>query len=128
MQAGRGSGAGEDAVGDLRAGGGVVVDVDGRGAAVGAVAADGDGVGGDVVLRGDLDVVGDLLRERVDGVAGGDPAAVSNYGVSFAGVLFPGETLRVRAWETDAGLVATASAVERDEAPVLGNVVLGLRR
>lgn len=69
-----------------------------------------------------------VLRALVDGVAGGDPAAVSNYGVSFAGVLFPGETLRVRAWETDAGLVATASAVERVEAPVLGNVVLGLRR
>lgn len=69
-----------------------------------------------------------VLRALVDELAGGEPSRVSHYGVSFAGILFPGETLRVRAWRTEDGLVATASAAERDEAPVLGNVVLGLAR
>lgn len=66
-----------------------------------------------------------VLRALVDSMYDGGVAEISQYGVSFAGILFPGETLRVRAWRTEDGVVATADAVERDNAPVLGNIVLG---
>lgn len=65
-----------------------------------------------------------VLRALVDSLFDGEVARISEYGVSFAGILFPGETIRVRAWRTDAGVVATADSVERDHAPVLGNIVL----
>lgn len=66
-----------------------------------------------------------VLRALVDSIYDGGVAEISQYGVSFAGILFPGESLRVRAWRTEDGVVATADAVERDNAPVLGNIVLG---
>ncbi|HJE90125.1 MAG TPA: 3-alpha,7-alpha,12-alpha-trihydroxy-5-beta-cholest-24-enoyl-CoA hydratase, partial [Dietzia timorensis] len=65
-----------------------------------------------------------VLRALVDSLYDGDVARISQYGVSFAGILFPGETLRVRAWRSENGVVATADSVERDNAPVLGNIVL----
>ena len=65
-----------------------------------------------------------VLRALVDSLYDGDVSGISQYGVSFAGILFPGETLRVRAWRTENGFVATADSVERDNAPVLGNIVL----
>lgn len=63
-------------------------------------------------------------RAVVDTVFGGDPTAVGSFAASFAGVVFPGETLRISVWDRGADLVATAVAVERDDAPVLGNVVV----
>ncbi len=47
-----------------------------------------------------------------------------SFGATFAGVVFPGETLRISVWDRGADLVASAVAIERDDAPVLGNVVL----
>ena len=69
-----------------------------------------------------------VLRALVDSLYDGDVARISQYGVSFAGILFPGETLRVRAWRTENGVVATADSVERDNAPVLGNIVLAQKQ
>lgn len=68
-----------------------------------------------------------VLRALVDTLYDGDVAPISQYGVSFAGILFPGETIRVRAWRTEGGIVATADSLEREHAPVLGNIVLGTR-
>ena len=44
----------------------------------------------------------------------------------FTGVVFPGETIRVRGWREDGRIVgsATVAGGERDGAPVLGDVVL----
>ena len=45
----------------------------------------------------------------------------------FAGVVFPGETIRVRAWRDDDRIVASATITgegERDGAPVLADCVL----
>ncbi|MFI8853451.1 MaoC/PaaZ C-terminal domain-containing protein [Streptomyces sp. NPDC053499] len=68
---------------------------------------------------------GMALKALVDGVLDGDVSRVSSYGVRFAGVVYPGETLRVRAWQLDEGrLQLTATAVERDDAPVLGDGVV----
>ncbi|SER38956.1 MaoC/PaaZ C-terminal domain-containing protein [Streptomyces qinglanensis] len=68
---------------------------------------------------------GMALKAVVDGVLDGDVARVASYGVRFSGVVFPGETLRIRAWRLTQGrLQLTATAAERDDAPVLGDAVL----
>ncbi|MGP3990422.1 MaoC/PaaZ C-terminal domain-containing protein [Streptomyces sp. 3N207] len=68
---------------------------------------------------------GMALKAVVDGVLDGDVARVSSYAVRFAGVVHPGETLRIRAWRLDEGrLQLTATAVEREDAVVLGDGVV----
>ncbi|MEW2218771.1 MaoC/PaaZ C-terminal domain-containing protein [Streptomyces sp. NPDC006990] len=68
---------------------------------------------------------GMALKAVVDGVLDGDVTRVASYGVRFSGVVFPGETLRIRAWRLPEGrLQLTATAAERDDAPVLGDAVL----
>ena len=59
-------------------------------------------------------------------ILGGDVERVKSYGVTFGGVFFPGETMRIRVWEDDNRLLVAATAVEREDAPVLKNVVVGL--
>lgn len=71
------------------------------------------------VLHG-LCTYGMTLKAVVDTLLGGEVARVRSYGTRFAGVVFPGETLRVRMWRADGSTVRVAvSAVERDDAPVL---------
>jgi acyl dehydratase len=68
---------------------------------------------------------GMVLKAAVDTLLAGDVARVRSYATRFAGVVYPGETLRVRMWEPGPGRVhVTASAVERDDAPVLTDTVL----
>ncbi|MCD4525185.1 MaoC family dehydratase [Nocardioides sp. cx-173] len=69
---------------------------------------------------------GIVLRELTDRLLGGDAAAVSGFAGRFAGVVFPGETIRVRGWRDGGRIVASASIAggERDGAPVLADVVL----
>lgn len=69
---------------------------------------------------------GMVLRAVVDQVLGGDVERVRGYGVTFGGVFFPGETMRIRVWEDGSRLVMAATSVERDDAPVLKNVVVTL--
>ncbi|WP_010540211.1 MaoC/PaaZ C-terminal domain-containing protein [Dietzia alimentaria] len=67
-----------------------------------------------------------VLRAVVDNVLGGDVDKVRGYGVTFGGIFFPGETMRIRVWEDDSRLLVAATVVERDDAPVLKNVVVDL--
>ncbi|MCB0896082.1 MAG: MaoC family dehydratase, partial [Nocardioidaceae bacterium] len=69
---------------------------------------------------------GIVLRTLTDGLLGGDASRVAGFGVKFAGVVYPGETIRTRAWLEDGRIVASATVAggERDDAPVLGDVVL----
>jgi acyl dehydratase len=69
---------------------------------------------------------GIVLRTLTEELLGGDATQVADFGVKFAGVLFPGETLRVRGWREDDRIVASATVAggERDGAPVLADVVL----
>lgn len=75
---------------------------------------------------------GMVLKAVVDTVLGGDVTRVSSYGTRFAGVVFPGETLRVRMWSEGAGeaepgtgrVQLAVTAVERDDAPVLTDAVV----
>lgn len=67
---------------------------------------------------------GMTLKAVVDTVLGGEVSRVTSYRTRFAGVVFPGETLRIRMWEQGGGrLQVTAAAVERD-APVLADTVV----
>jgi len=50
--------------------------------------------------------------------------AVGAYGARFAGVAFPGETLKVGIWKDDGRLVASVVAPSRDNAVVLSGVEL----
>ena len=70
---------------------------------------------------------GIVLRTVTEELLGGDAARVGAFTARFAGVVFPGETIRVRAWQTDSGIVVSATIAgegERDGAPVLADCVL----
>jgi len=71
---------------------------------------------------------GIVLRELTDALLGGDASRVSGFGARFAGVVFPGETIRVQGWHEDGRIVATATIAggERDGSPVLADCVLDL--
>ena len=67
---------------------------------------------------------GITLKAVVDKVLGGDVARVKRYRTKFAGIFFPGETLRVKVWEEDGRLVVNSTCVERDDAIVLSDCVV----
>ena len=67
-----------------------------------------------------------VLRAVIDEVLGGDVGKVRGYGVTFGGIFFPGETMRIRVWQEDTRLLVAATAAGRDDAPVLKNVVVDL--
>ncbi|EKX60247.1 MaoC/PaaZ C-terminal domain-containing protein [Streptomyces ipomoeae] len=76
------------------------------------------------ILHG-LCTYGITLKAVVDTVLGGDVGRVRSYGTRFAGVVFPGETLRIRMWRPDDATVRVAvTAVERDDAPVLADTLV----
>ncbi len=64
---------------------------------------------------------GIVLREVVDTVLGGDASRAGAFSARFAGVVFPGETIRVRAWDEGARVLVSATIAsdnpERDGAP-----------
>jgi acyl dehydratase len=71
---------------------------------------------------------GIVLRTVTDELLGGDAASVGAFTARFAGVVFPGETIRVQAWDQDARVIVSASIAsnraERDGAPVLADCAL----
>ncbi|MFH8340798.1 MaoC/PaaZ C-terminal domain-containing protein [Streptomyces sp. AM6-12] len=76
------------------------------------------------VLHG-LCTYGMTLKAVVDTLLDGDVGRVRSYTARFAGVVFPGETLRIRAWRGEAGRLRVAvTAAERDDAPVLADTVV----
>ena len=71
---------------------------------------------------------GIVLRTVVDALLDSDSAAVRGFTARFAGVVFPGETIRVRAWDEGEQVLVSAAIAsddpERDGAPVLADAVL----
>ena len=63
-------------------------------------------------------------KALVDELLDGDATAVGSYGARFAGVVFPGETLRVSVWKDGDGYTGTVTAPARDGAIVLSDVEL----
>ncbi|MFK3729014.1 MaoC/PaaZ C-terminal domain-containing protein [Streptomyces sp. NPDC088090] len=70
------------------------------------------------VLHG-LCTFGMAVKAVTDHLLDGDAGAVTGCRTRFAGVFLPGETLRLRIWHTADGHRLTATAADRDDAPVL---------
>lgn len=49
---------------------------------------------------------------------------VRSYATRFAGVVYPGETLRIRMWHEPESTRVAVSAVERSDAPVLADTIV----
>lgn len=75
------------------------------------------------ILHG-LCTYGMTCKAITDALLDGDAAAVAAYGARFAGVAFPGETLRVHVWKEDGRFLASVIAPSRDDAVVLSGVEL----
>jgi acyl dehydratase len=77
------------------------------------------------ILHG-LCSLGIVLRAVVDGLLDGDAAAVRAVSARFAGVVFPGETIRFRAWSGDDDVQVEAMIGDGDRAgsPVLADCVV----
>jgi acyl dehydratase len=72
---------------------------------------------------------GIVLRELTSALLGSDATRVGGFAAKFAGVVYPGETIRVRGWHEDGRILGSATVEgegDRDGAPVLGDVVLSL--
>lgn len=84
---------------------------------------------------------GTALKAVVDELLSGEVGRVRRYGARFAGVVYPGETLRLRMWDGPRDEAGTgkgeeggqrgaravrlaATAVERDDAPVLSDALV----
>ncbi|WP_040794218.1 MaoC family dehydratase [Nocardia higoensis] len=78
------------------------------------------------ILHG-LCTYGLVCKAATDNVLDSDATRVTGYRARFAGVLYPGETIRARIWRGDGELTIAATAVERDDAPVLNDVSLTFR-
>jgi acyl dehydratase len=75
------------------------------------------------ILHG-LCTYGMTLKAVADTLLGGEVARIRSYRTRFAGVVFPGETLRIRMWTGDSHVRVAVTAVERDEAPVLADTLV----
>ncbi|MFI0515644.1 MaoC/PaaZ C-terminal domain-containing protein [Streptomyces sp. WSLK1-5] len=75
------------------------------------------------ILHG-LCTYGMTLKAVVDTLLGGDVTRVRSYVTRFAGVVYPGETLRIRMWHTPRSTRVAVGAVERGDAPVLADTVV----
>ncbi|MFF4955543.1 MaoC/PaaZ C-terminal domain-containing protein [Streptomyces sp. NPDC001222] len=75
------------------------------------------------ILHG-LCTYGSTLKAVVDTLLDGDVTRVRSYATRFAGVVYPGETLRIRMWRRDGAVRVAVSAVERDDVPVLADTVV----
>jgi len=68
------------------------------------------------ILHG-LCTYGVVCKAIVDNVLDGDAGRVAGFSGRFAGVVFPGETLRIRIWRADDHLLVHATVADRDDAP-----------
>jgi acyl dehydratase len=75
------------------------------------------------ILHG-LCTYGMTLKAVVDTVLGGDVGRVRSYAARFAGVVYPGETLRIRLWREEGRVRVTVGAAGRGDAPVLTDTVV----
>lgn len=75
------------------------------------------------ILHG-LCTYGLTCKAIVDALLDADVAAVGSYGARFAGVAYPGETLRTVVWKEDGRLLASVVAPSRENAVVLSGVEL----
>ncbi|SHU41684.1 MaoC family dehydrogenase/dehydratase [Mycobacteroides abscessus subsp. abscessus] len=65
-----------------------------------------------------------VCKAAVDAALDGDVSRVTSYAAKFAGVVFPGETLKTRIWKEDGKLLISAVVADREDAPALADVEL----
>ncbi|MDP9092318.1 MAG: MaoC family dehydratase N-terminal domain-containing protein [Actinomycetota bacterium] len=65
-----------------------------------------------------------VCKALVDEALGGDTTRLRSFAVRFAGVVYPGETLRTLAWREADRWVASTVVAERQDAPALSDVEL----
>ncbi|WP_432110905.1 MaoC/PaaZ C-terminal domain-containing protein [Streptomyces sp. YPW6] len=75
------------------------------------------------ILHG-LCTYGMTLKAVTDTLLEGDVSRIAAYRTRFAGVVFPGETLRIRMWTGDGRVLVAVTAAERDDAPVLTDTLV----
>lgn len=75
------------------------------------------------ILHG-LCTYGMTCKALVDTVLDGETARVGSYGARFAGVVFPGETIRAKVWHEADRFVGIVTAPGRDDEVVLSGVEL----
>ncbi|MFE1486017.1 MaoC/PaaZ C-terminal domain-containing protein [Streptomyces fimicarius] len=75
------------------------------------------------ILHG-LCTYGMTLKAVADTLLDGDVSRIAAYRTRFAGVVFPGETLRIRMWAEDGRVRVTVTAADRDDAPVLADTLV----
>ncbi|MFD3707472.1 MaoC/PaaZ C-terminal domain-containing protein [Nocardia sp. NPDC058658] len=75
------------------------------------------------ILHG-LCTYGTVCKAITDALLDSDANRVGGFRAKFAGVLYPGETLRTKVWREGDELMAVVTVVERDDAPVLNDVTL----
>ncbi len=75
------------------------------------------------ILHG-LCTYGIVCKAATDTVLDGDASRVKGFRARFAGVVFPGESLRTRMWRDGDQLLISATVPERDDSPALADVVL----
>jgi acyl dehydratase len=73
------------------------------------------------ILHG-LCTYGMACKALVDTVLDSDAARVGSFGARFAGVVFPGETIRASVWKDGGRFVGVVTAPNRDDALVLSDV------
>ncbi len=79
--------------------------------------------GFDVPILHGLCTYGIVLREVVDLLLDGDAAAAGGFRARFAGVVVPGETLTISAWDESDGILVTVTAGD-DARPVLADCLV----
>jgi acyl dehydratase len=75
------------------------------------------------ILHG-LCTYGMTAKAMTDLLLDGDTSRIGSYGARFAGVVFPGETLKVSIWKNGDGFNAVVTAPGRDDAVALAGVEL----
>lgn len=75
------------------------------------------------ILHG-LCTYGMTCKALVDTLLDADAARVVSYGARFAGVVFPGETIRANVWRDGDRYVGVVTAPDREDATVLSDVTL----
>ncbi|MEU3057098.1 MaoC/PaaZ C-terminal domain-containing protein [Streptomyces griseus] len=75
------------------------------------------------ILHG-LCTYGMTLKAVADTLLDGDVSRIAAYRTRFAGVVFPGETLRIRMWTEDGRVRVAVTAADRDDAPVLADTLV----
>lgn len=65
-----------------------------------------------------------VAKAVVDTVLDGDADAMASISARFAGVVYPGESLRCRMWTEDDTIVVAVTVPDRDDAPALTDVLV----